>query len=56
MKDVFSFISNPSYNLRSDDSLARHNTCTTDYGIESITTLGAKFGTFYPIKLRILLL
>ena len=42
MKDIFVFQENETYNLRSGNHLERKNIRTTQYGIESVSNLGAK--------------
>ena len=42
MKDIFVFQENETYNLRSGNHLERKNIRATQYGIESVSNLGAK--------------
>ena len=48
MKEIFVFQENETYNLRSGNHLARKNIRTTQYGIESISNLGAKLCNLLP--------
>ena len=41
-KESFVFHENKTYNLRSDNHLARKNIPTTQYGVESVSNLGAE--------------
>ena len=41
MKEIFVFQENETYNLSSGNHLARRNIWTTQYGIESVSNLGA---------------
>ena len=42
MKEIFTFVENNSYNLRSGMHLSRVNVRSTQYGTESIGNLGTK--------------
>ena len=42
MKEIFVFQENETYNLRNGNHLAQKNIQTTQYGIESLSNLGAK--------------
>ena len=42
MKEIFVFQENETYNLRSGNHLERKNIRATQYGIESVSNLGAK--------------
>ena len=52
MNEIFKFSENSAYNLRSGETLVRHNTKTNHYGIESISNLGAKIWTILPSELK----
>ena len=47
-KDMFVFQENETYNLRSGNHLARRNISTTQYGIKSVSNLGAKIRDLLP--------
>ena len=44
MTEIFKLCDNAIYNLRSGQVLERRHNRTNNFGIESISTLGAKFG------------
>ena len=44
------FSRNETYNLRSGNHLVRKNVRTKQYGIESISNLGAKLWDLYQVK------
>ena len=52
MKEIFIFQENETYNLRSRNHLARKNIRTTQYGIESVSNLGAKLWHLLPGKIK----
>ena len=51
MKEAF-FQENETYNLRSGNHLARKNIRTTQYGIESVSNLGAKLWNLLPGEIK----
>ena len=52
MKEIFVFQENETYNLRSGNHLARKNIRTTQYGIESVSNLGAKLWNLLPREIK----
>ena len=48
MKEIFVFLENKIYNLRSGNCLAQKNIRTTQYGIESVSNLGGKLWNLLP--------
>ena len=52
MKEIFGFQENETYNLRSGNHLARKNIPTTQYGIESVSNLGAKLLNLLPREIK----
>ena len=52
MKENFVFQQNETYNLRSGNHLARKNIRTTQYGIESVSNLGAKLWNLLPREIK----
>ena len=52
MKQIFVFQENETYNLRSGNHLARKTVQTTQYGIESVSTLGAKLWNLLPGQVK----
>ena len=52
MKEIFVFQENETYNLRSGNHLARKNIRTTQYGIESVSNLGAKLWNLLPGEIK----
>ena len=52
MKEIFVFQENDTYNLRSGNHLARKNIRTTQYGIESVSSLGAKLWNLLPGEIK----
>ena len=52
MKEMFVFQENETYNLRSGNHLARKIIRTTQYGIESISNLGAKLWNLLPREIK----
>ena len=47
MNEIFTFVENNTYNLKSGMHLSRVNVHSTKYGMESIGNLGAKFGMLF---------
>ena len=47
MDEIFTFVENNTYNLRSGMHLSRVNVHSTQYGTESIGNLGEKFGILF---------
>ena len=52
MTKIFRFCDNTTHNLRSDQVLERKHNRTTNFGVESISTLGAKMWALVPENLR----
>ena len=52
MEESFVFQKNETYNSRSGNHLARKNIRTTQYGIESVSNLGAKLWNLLPGKIK----
>ena len=52
MSEVFIFEENTAYNLRIGSHLQRSNTHTIHYGVESISTLGAKIWNLIPDDIK----
>ena len=52
MKEIFVFQESDTYNLRSGNHLARKNIRTTQYGIESVSNLGAKLWNLLPREIK----
>ena len=52
MKEVFVFQENGTDNLRSGNHLARKNIRATQYGIESVSNLGAKLWSLLPREIK----
>ena len=52
MKEIFTFVENNSYNLRSGMHLSRVNVRSTQYGTESISNLGAKIWNFVSVHMK----
>ena len=52
MKEIFTFQENKTYNLRSGNQLVRKNIRATQYGIESVSNLGAKLWNLLPGKIQ----
>ena len=48
MKEIFVFLENKIYNLRSGNYLAQKNIRITQYGIESVSNLGGKLWNLLP--------
>ena len=52
MTEIFKFSDNTTHNLRSGQVLERRHNRTTNFGVESISTLGAKMWALVPENLR----
>ena len=52
VKEIFVFQENDTYNLRSGNHLARKNIRTTQYGIESVSNLGAILWNLLPGEIK----
>ena len=52
MDEIFAFVENNTYNLRSGMHLSRVNVHSTQYGIEFIGNLGAKIWKFIPVHIK----
>ena len=52
MTEIFKFCDNTTHNLRSGQVLERRHNRTTNFGVESISTLGAKIWALVPENLR----
>ena len=52
MKEIFTFQENKTYNLRSGNQLVPKNIPATQYGIESVSNLGAKLWNLLPGKIQ----
>ena len=52
MKEIFTFQENKTYNLRSGNQLVRKNIPATQYGMESVSNLGAKLWNLLPGKIQ----
>ena len=52
MTEIFKFCDNAAHNLRSGQVLERRHNRTTNFGVESISTLGAKIWALVPENLR----
>ena len=52
MEQIFVFKENDTYNFRSGNHLARKNIRTTQYGIESVSYLGAKLWNLLPREIK----
>ena len=52
MKEDFVFQENETYSLRSGNHLARQNIRKTQYGIESISNLGARIWDLLPREIK----
>ena len=52
MKEIFVFQETDTYNLKSGNHLARKNIRTTQFGIESVSNLGAKLWNLLPGKVK----
>ena len=50
--EIFKFSDNTTHNLRSGQVLERRHNRTTNFGVESISTLGAKIWALVPENLR----
>ena len=48
MNEIFTFVENNTYNLRSSTHLSRVNVHSTQYGTESVGNLGAKIWNLVP--------
>ena len=52
MTEIFKFCDNATCNLRSDQALERRDDRTSNFGVESMLTLGVKFWALVPENLR----
>ena len=52
MSEIFKFCDNATHNLRSGQVLERTHNRTNNFGVESISTLGAKILALVPENLR----
>ena len=52
MNEIFTFVENNTYNLRSGMHLSRVNVHSTQYGTESIGNLGAKIWNLVPVHMK----
>ena len=52
MIKIFKFCGNATHNIRSGQVLERKNNRTNNFGVESISTLGAKVCALAPENLR----
>ena len=52
MTEIFKFCDNTTHNLRSGQVLERRHNRTTNFAVESISTLGAKIWALVPENLR----
>ena len=52
MAEIFKFCDNTTHNLKSGQVLERRHNRTTNFGVESISTLGAKIWALVPENLR----
>ena len=52
MNEIFTFVENSTYNLRSGMHLSRVNVHSTQYGTESIGNLGAKIWNLVPVHMK----
>ena len=52
MNEIFTFVKNNTYNLRSGMHLSRVNVHSTQYGTESIGYLGAKIWDLVPVHMK----
>ena len=52
MEQIFVFKENDTYNFRGGNHLARKNIRTTQYGIESVSNLGAKLWNLLPREIK----
>ena len=52
MKEIFVCQENETCNLRSGNPLARNNMRTTQYGIDSVSNLGAKLWNLLPGRIK----
>ena len=52
IKEIFVFQENETCNLRSRNHLAQKNIRTTQYGVESVSNLGAKLWNLFPGEIK----
>ena len=52
MNEIFTFVENNTYNLRSSTHLSRVNVHSTQYGMESIGNHGAKIWNLVPAHMK----
>ena len=52
MTEIFKFCDDTTHNLRSAQVLERNHNRTNNFGVESISTLGAKIWVLVPENLR----
>ena len=52
MNEIFTFVENNTYNLRSGMHLSRVNVHSTQYGTESIGNIGAKIWNLVPVHMK----
>ena len=52
MNEIFTFVENNTYNLRSGMHFSRVNVHSTQYGKESIGYLGAKIRNLVPVHMK----
>ena len=52
MIEIFKFCDNATHNVRNGQVLERRHNRTTNFGVESISTLGVKIWALVPENLR----
>ena len=52
MNEIFTFVENNTYNLRTGTHISRVNVHSTQYGTESISNLGAKIWNLVPPHMK----
>ena len=52
MNEIFTFVENNTYNLRSGMHLSRVNVHSRQYGTESIGNLGVKIWNLVPVDMK----